>query len=252
MRQALANGEFKLHYQPQVDVLNNRLLGVEALLRWHSPELGSVSPVQFIPVAEETGIIVPIGEWLLREACRQMRAWLDEFGNEMTVAVNLSGRQFRQSDLLLMISRVLAETALPAHLLELEITEGALIADSNGAVEVLRGLRELGVRTAIDDFGTGYSSLAYLKTFPLDRLKIDRAFIRDLPHDESDAAILRAIVALGRNLNLEVLAEGVETQEQQAFLADIGCQVLQGYLYGRPMSAEVLTRCLRNGSLRFS
>ncbi|MDR0776982.1 MAG: EAL domain-containing protein [Azonexus sp.] len=252
LRQALANGEFKVYYQPQVDVLNNRLLGVEALLRWHSPELGSVSPVQFIPVAEETGLIVPIGEWVLREACRQMRAWLDEFGNEMTVAVNLSGRQFRQSDLLPMIGEALAKTALPAHLLELEITEGALIADSGGAVEVLRGLRELGVRTAIDDFGTGYSSLAYLKTFPLDRLKIDRAFIRDLPHDESDTAILRAIVALGRNLHLEVLAEGVETQEQQAFLADIGCQVLQGYLHGRPMSAEALTRRLRDGSLHFS
>jgi diguanylate cyclase (GGDEF)-like protein/PAS domain S-box-containing protein len=252
LRQALASGEFKVYYQPQVDVLNNRLLGVEALLRWHSPQLGSVSPVQFIPVAEETGLIVPIGEWVLREACRQMRAWLDEFGNEMTVAVNLSGRQFRQSDLLPMIGEALAKTALPAHLLELEITEGALIADSGGAVEVLRGLRELGVRTAIDDFGTGYSSLAYLKTFPLDRLKIDRAFIRDLPHDESDTAILRAIVALGRNLHLEVLAEGVETQEQQAFLADIGCQVLQGYLHGRPMSAEALTRRLRDGSLRFS
>ena len=252
LRQALANGEFRLHYQPQVDALSNRLLGVEALLRWLSPQLGSVSPVQFIPVAEETGLIVPIGEWVLREACRQARAWQDEFGSEMMVAVNLSGRQFRQSDLLPMISEALAKSGLPAHLLELEITEGALIADSGGAVEVLRGLRELGVRTAIDDFGTGYSSLAYLKTFPLDRLKIDRAFVRDLPRDESDTAILRAIVALGRNLHLEVLAEGVETQEQQAFLAGIGCQVLQGYLYGRPMSAEALTRHLRTGSLRFT
>ncbi|MCL2345236.1 MAG: EAL domain-containing protein [Desulfobulbus sp.] len=251
LRQALANGEFRLHYQPQVDALSNRLLGVEALLRWHSPQLGNISPVQFIPIAEENGLIVPIGEWVLREACRQMRAWLDEFGREMTVAVNLSGRQFRQSNLLSMIEAALAESALPAHLLELEITEGALIADPNGAVEVLRGLRKLGVRTAIDDFGTGYSSLAYLKIFPLDRLKIDRAFVRDLPHDESDSAISRTMVALGHNLRLEVLAEGVETQGQQVFLADIGCQVLQGYLHGRPMSAEALAQCLRDGNLSF-
>ncbi|MDR2187822.1 MAG: EAL domain-containing protein [Azonexus sp.] len=252
LRQALANGEFGLEYQPQVDALSNRLVGVEALLRWRSPQLGSVSPVQFIPVAEETGVIIPIGEWVLREACRQMRAWVDEFGCEMTVAVNLSGRQFRQNDLLQVVSSALTDSGLPPRLLELEITEGMLVANPGGAVEVLRGLRELGVRLAIDDFGTGYSSLAYLKTFPLDRLKIDRAFVRDLPSDGQDTAISRTIVALGRNLHLEVLAEGVETPEQQAFLADIGCQVLQGYLHGRPMTAEALTQQVRDGHLCFT
>ncbi|MCL2524309.1 MAG: EAL domain-containing protein [Betaproteobacteria bacterium] len=252
LRQALANGEFSLEYQPQIDPQGNRLLGVEALLRWRNPQLGSVSPVQFIPIAEETGLIIPIGEWVLHEACRQARAWIGEFGREMTVAVNLSGRQFRQSDLLSMIRTALTESGLPAHLLELEITEGALVANAGSAVDVLRDLRKMGVRTAIDDFGTGYSSLSYLKTFPLDRLKIDRTFIRGLPHDESDTAISRTVVALGHYLHLEVLAEGVETPEQQAFLADIGCQVLQGNLYGRPMSAETLTQRLREGSLCFA
>jgi len=251
LRQALASGEFSVHYQPQVDARDNRLTGVEALLRWNNPQLGMVSPVQFIPVAEDTGLIVPIGEWVLRQACRQMRAWLDEFGHEMTVAVNLSGRQFRQDGLFQTIQEALDESGLPAHLLELEITEGALIVNPVGAVDVLRRLRAMGVRTAIDDFGTGYSSLAYLKTFPLDRLKIDRAFVRDLPYDESDTAISRTMVTLGRNLHLEVLAEGVETPEQQAFLLRIGCDVLQGYLHGRPMRAEALTRSIRDGRLRF-
>ncbi|MDR2837736.1 MAG: EAL domain-containing protein [Azonexus sp.] len=252
LRQALANGEFSLEYQPQVDAQSNRLLGVEALLRWQSPQLGGISPVQFIPVAEETGIIIPIGQWVLREACRQMSAWVAEFGCEMTVAVNLSGRQFRQDDLLQVVGSALNDSGLPARLLELEITEGVLIANPGNAVEVLHGLRNLGVRTAIDDFGTGYSSLTYLKIFPLDRLKIDRAFVCDLPNDERDAAISRAIVSLGRNLHLEVLAEGVETPEQRAFLAAIGCQALQGYLHGRPMTAEALAQQVRDGHLRFA
>jgi diguanylate cyclase (GGDEF)-like protein/PAS domain S-box-containing protein len=248
LRQALSKGEFSLNYQPQVDANNNTLVGVEALLRWDNPELGRVSPVQFIPVAEETGVILPIGDWVLNESCRQARCWMNELGLEIPVAVNLSGRQFRKKDLLSSIQQALDAATLPASMLELEITEGSLISDPAEAVDVLRGLRLMGVRTAIDDFGTGYSSLAYLKTFPLDRLKIDRAFVKDLPADQSDCAITRAVVALGRHLDMEVLAEGVETAEQQVFLAEAGCHVLQGYLHGKPMTADDITRNIRSGT----
>jgi diguanylate cyclase (GGDEF)-like protein/PAS domain S-box-containing protein len=247
LRQALNKGEFTLNYQPQVDAHSHALVGVEALLRWDNPELGRVSPVQFIPMAEETGLILPIGDWVLNESCRQARRWLDELGCEIPVAVNLSARQFRQSDLLATIQQALDAAQLPSHMLEMEITEGSLITDPSEAVDVLRGLRAMGVRTAIDDFGTGYSSLAYLKTFPLDRLKIDRAFVKDLPADPSDCAITRAVVALGRHLNMEVLAEGVETAEQEVFLAQSGCHVIQGYLHGKPMSAEDIAKNIRSG-----
>jgi diguanylate cyclase (GGDEF)-like protein/PAS domain S-box-containing protein len=249
LRQALSRNEFSLHYQPQVDVDSGHLVGVEALLRWSSPELGMVSPIQFIPMAEETGLIVPIGDWVLQTACAEAKRWLGLLGVGIPVAVNLSARQFRKPDLLASIQLVLDKTGLPNHLLEIEITEGSLIVDPSGAVDVLRGIREMGVRTAIDDFGTGYSSLAYLKTFPLDRLKIDRAFIRDLPDNSSDVAIARAIVALGRNLNMEVLAEGVETQAQSDFLAETGCDIIQGYFYGKPMPAEQLLQKIQSGQL---
>lgn len=249
LRLAMERKEFSLHYQPQIDAGNGRLVGVEALLRWNSAELGSVSPVEFIPVAEETGLILPIGEWVMREACRDAQKWRTSLGRDLPVAVNLSARQFRRQDLLASVQTVLDETGLPARLLELEITEGLLIVDPVGAADVLRGLRVMGVRTALDDFGTGYSSLAYLKTFPLDRLKIDRAFVRDLPDDESDKAISRAVVALGRNLSMEVLAEGVETPEQRDFLTTAGCQIFQGYLFGRPMPAQDLIERIRAGTL---
>jgi diguanylate cyclase (GGDEF)-like protein len=250
LRLALEHREFSLHYQPQVDAADGRLVGVEALLRWNSPDLGSVSPVRFIPVAEETGLILPLGEWVMRQACRDAQLWRERLGIDLPVAVNLSARQFRRQDLLVAVQTVLDETRLASHLLELEITEGLLMADPAGAADVLRGLRAMGVRTALDDFGTGYSSLAYLKIFPLDRLKIDRAFVSDLPEDESDKAIARAVVALGLNLNMEVLAEGVETEAQRKFLAAAGCQVFQGYLHGRPMPAEDLLERIRCGVLR--
>jgi diguanylate cyclase (GGDEF)-like protein/PAS domain S-box-containing protein len=250
LRQALAKSEFSLVYQPQVNVADGYLVGVEALLRWNNPELGSVSPIQFIPMAEETGLIVPIGDWVLHTACIQARHWLDAYGVTIPVAVNLAARQFRKQDLLARIQETLDATGLPSSALELEITEGSLISDPAGAVDVLRGLRAMGVRTAIDDFGTGYSSLAYLKTFPLDRLKIDRAFVRDLPDNISDMAIARAVVALGRNLNMEVLAEGVETKAQSDFLAEIGCHVIQGYYYGKPMTPEQLQEKIEDGQLR--
>jgi EAL domain-containing protein (putative c-di-GMP-specific phosphodiesterase class I) len=247
LRLALERNEFSVAYQPQINAASGQLVGVEALLRWHNPELGNVSPVQFIPVAEETGLIVPIGDWIMRVACRQARAWQTDLGVDIPVAVNLSARQFRRNDLLASVQQVLDETALPSRLLELEITEGLLMSDPIGAIDIMRGLHCLGIKTALDDFGTGYSSLAYLKTFPLNRLKIDRAFVRDLPDNQSDCAISNTIIALGINLHMEVLAEGVETEAQRDFLTASGCQVFQGYLFGKPMPGEELTRRLQSG-----
>ena len=249
LRQALENGEFSVVYQPQVSAADGRLVGVEALLRWTSPELGNVSPVQFIPIAEETGLIVPIGEWVMRAACREAQGWRTALGVEVPVAVNLSARQFRRNDLLSSVQTVLDQTGLASHLLELEITEGLLIVDPASAADILRGLHAMGIRIALDDFGTGYSSLAYLKTFTLDRLKIDRAFVRDLPENLSDQAIARTVIALGLNLQLEVLAVGVEPAAQGEFLAAAGCQVFQGYFYGRPISGEDLARRIASGEL---
>jgi len=249
LRLALERNEFSVVYQPQVNASDGKLVGVEALLRWSNPELGNVSPVQFIPIAEETGLIIPIGEWIMRMACLQARQWQVELGIDIPVAVNLSARQFRRADLLASIQLILDETGLPSRLLELEITEGSLIVDPAGATDIMRGLNILGIRTALDDFGTGYSSLSYLKAFPLNRLKIDRAFVRDLPDDESDCAISNTIIALGRNLNMEVLAEGIETDAQREFLTQAGCHVFQGYLFGKPVSAETINQLLLAGKL---
>lgn len=249
LRFALERNEFSVAYQPQVNAQSGCLVGVEALLRWNNPELGNVSPVQFIPIAEETGLIVAIGEWIMRAACQQVRRWQTELGIEVPVAVNLSARQFRRNDLLTSVQAVLDETGLPSRLLELEITEGLLMTDPIGAIAIMQGLNAMGIKTALDDFGTGYSSLAYLKTFPLNRLKIDRAFVRDLPNNRSDCAITNTIIALGLNLNMQVLAEGVETEAQREFLTNSGCQVFQGYLFGKPMSAEELTSRLTSGEL---
>ena len=250
LRLALERGEFSLVYQPQIHARSGCLVGVEALIRWNSPDLGLISPVQFIPIAEETGLIVPIGEWVMKTACRQAQSWRTELGCDIAMAVNLSARQFRRVDVLATVQTTLDECGLPAHLLELEITEGMLMTDPQGTAAVLYGLRQLGVRLAIDDFGTGYSSLAYLKTFPLDRLKIDRAFVVGLPDDVSDCAIARAVIALGSNLNMEILAEGVETQAQSDFLTEAGCHILQGYLYSKPIPADTLLAQVKNGMLK--
>jgi diguanylate cyclase (GGDEF)-like protein/PAS domain S-box-containing protein len=250
LRSALSNKEFSVVYQPQISADDDSLVGVEALIRWKSPELGQISPIQFIPVAEETGLIVPIGEWVMKTALHQCKQWQTEFACDIPVAVNLSARQFRRNDLLASVQLALDECKLASHLLELEITEGLLMSDPAGAIDIMRGLQCLGVTTALDDFGTGYSSLAYLKTFPLNRLKIDQAFVRDLPANDSDRAIANTVITLGLNLGMEVLAEGVETEAQRDFLKTSGCQVFQGYFYSKPVSGEEISERIRRGDLQ--
>ena len=230
MRQALAQGRFRLHYQPQVDLQTGRVLGAEALIRWRDAELGEISPGEFIPVAEETGFIVAIDRWVMREAAQQAVAWRAA-GLGLVMSVNVSALQFRQPGFVDGVADALRHAGLPADGLELELTESILIQDAEEAMQRLQALAQLGVRLAIDDFGIGYSSLAYLKRFPIGRLKIDRSFISGLPREASDAAIVRAIVSMGRAMNLQIVAEGVETEAQRAFLEGAGCDIYQGYLF---------------------
>ena len=237
MRQALASGQFRLHYQPQIDLKSGQVIGAEALIRWRDPVLGEVSPGQFIPVAEESGFIIPIGDWVLSQAVRQAAAWRAN-GLEMPVSVNVSALQFRQPDFIDRVAGALHGASLPARLLELELTESILIHDAAGALQRLQALQQLGVQMAIDDFGTGYSSLGYLKRFPIGRLKIDRSFVSQLPEDASDVAIVNAIIQLGRALNLRVIAEGVETEPQRQFLLDAGCDEFQGFLYAPALDSS--------------
>ena len=235
LRRALERGELRLVYQPKVTVREQRVVGFEALLRWTNPELGVVSPLDFVPIAERTGLILPIGAWVLEEACRQMADWSDRFGLPVKVAVNLSPRQFHQKSLLDTIRRCLAQYRVPEGCLELEITETALMSREQEVDLLMHDIRKLGVDLAIDDFGTGYSSLAYLKRFPVSRLKVDRAFVRDLGRDEDSAAIARSIVNLARGLKLQVVAEGVETETQLAVLREMACDEYQGFLFSRPL-----------------
>jgi len=237
LRRALEHGEFALHYQPLIDLVTSRVSGAEALLRWPQNEHRLMSPAEFIPIAEDTGLIIPLGEWVLLEACSQAQAWQARHPG-LRIAVNLSARQFRQKDLIGMIERVLGETGLAPTLLELELTESMLMHHAEETVGILTRLDEMGVRLAIDDFGTGYSSLSYLKRFPIHSLKVDRSFVRDISTDPDDAAIVTAIVAMARSLNLDVTAEGVETEEQATFLRSLACHQAQGYYFGRPMSAQ--------------
>jgi diguanylate cyclase (GGDEF)-like protein len=236
LRRALERGEFSVHYQPLMNLASGRVDGAEALLRWPQQDERLVSPVEFIPIAEETGLIVPLGEWVLLEACAQAQAW-QTLHPGLRIAVNLSARQFRQKNLIGMIEQVLGESRLHPSLLELELTEGMLMHNVEEATHILARLDEIGVRLAIDDFGTGYSSLSYLKRFPIHTLKIDRSFVRDISTDPDDAAIVTAIVAMARSLNLRVTAEGVETEEQAAFLRSLTCDQAQGFHFGRPMPA---------------
>jgi len=230
MRQALVSGRFRLHYQPQVDLRDGRLVGAEALIRWRDPELGEMPPATFIPVAEDTGFIVAIGDWVLSQAVRQATLW-HERGLSVPIAVNVSALQFQQAQFVERVMQVLAVSGLPPALLELELTESILVHDAQEALQRLHALAQLGVRLSIDDFGTGYSSLAYLKRFPIGTLKIDRSFIKGLPGDDSDAGIVRAIIQMARALGKTVIAEGVETEAQRQFLLDIGCDQFQGWLY---------------------
>jgi diguanylate cyclase (GGDEF)-like protein/PAS domain S-box-containing protein len=238
LRHGLERGEFVVYYQPQVNIGSGRVAGVEALVRWEHPERGLVLPAEFIPAAEETGLIVPLGEWVLRTACAQNKAWQEEGLPAMRVAVNLSARQFQQRNLMEVVARVLQETGLAPHLLQFEITEGIAMHDVDFTVSMLRRLRAMGVQFAIDDFGTGYSSLAYLKRFPIDAVKIDRSFVSDLTVDADDAAIASTVITMAHSLKLSVIAEGVETEEQLAFLSRRRCDEMQGYLFSRPVPAE--------------
>jgi len=237
MRMALGQGRFRLHYQPQVDLVSGRVVGAEALLRWRDPALGEISPAEFIPVAEDSGFIVAIGDWVLRRAVAQAAAWR-EAGRAITVSVNVSALQFQQPGFIDGVAAVLREAGLPPQWLELELTESILIQDAKDAMLRLQALAQLGVKLAIDDFGTGYSSLAYLKRFPIGRLKIDRSFVSGLPLEESDAAIVQAIIHMGRALHLQIVAEGVETEAQRRFLAECGCDLYQGYLFAPALDAE--------------
>lgn len=238
LRVALQQGQFRLHYQPKFDAVRRVPIGAEALLRWEHPQHGLLYPDRFISLAEKTGLIIPIGEWVLGEACRQMRQWLEQGHEDWRIAVNLSAIQFCYAGLVDGVAQALQRNQLPANHLTLEITETTAMRDADASLLVLQRLSDMGVDISIDDFGTGYSSLMYLKRLPANELKIDRGFVRDLEHDSDDAAIVSAIVALGQALGLRIVAEGVETDSQQDFLTRLGCDSLQGYLMGRPVPAE--------------
>ncbi len=245
LRQAVERDEFLIHYQPQVEISSGRVIGAEALLRWNRPGAGMMAPDKFIPLAEETGLIVPIGRIVLQQACTEARRRQDAGHHGFRIAVNLSPRQFAQSELVADVRQILNDTGLAPENLELEITESMVMDNPERAAAILRELRVVGVQLAIDDFGTGYSSLSYLKRFPVNTIKIDRSFIQDVPADADDVAITHAIIAMGRSLRLSVVAEGVETAAQADFLRVNNCDLMQGYLISRPVPAADLAQFLR-------
>jgi predicted signal transduction protein with EAL and GGDEF domain len=244
LRKALQNNELYLLYQPQIDVPSSQIVGVEALVRWRHPEHGIIPPNDFIPLAEETGLIVPIGEWVLRTACTQAKAWQQTCRRAIRMAVNLSARQFKDENLTQIVLSALGDTGLEPRLLELELTEGTLMDDARATMAMLEQLRGIGVLLSIDDFGTGYSSMSYLKRFDVRALKIDKSFITGLPQDPENAAITRAIIAMAHGLKMIVVAEGVETDEQLTLLEQYGCDLAQGYFLGRPSPQESITQML--------
>jgi diguanylate cyclase (GGDEF)-like protein len=247
LRRALERSEYRLEYQPKARLDTGKICGFEALLRWNSDK-GLVPPAEFIPVLEDTGLIVPVGEWVLQTACLQIRAWQKEGLKVPPVSVNLSARQFEQKNLKDAVHKILSETGVEASLIEFEITESLLMHDPESAARMLGSLKESGVRLSMDDFGTGYSSLGYLKRFPIDKLKIDRTFVHDISTDRDGAALTRAIINLAQNLRLAVVAEGVETEDQLAFLRANGCDEMQGYFFARPTDPEACARMLREGT----
>ncbi len=250
LRGALEAGTLALHYQPRVTLEDGRACGAEALLRWHHPKRGNIPPGLFIPIAETSELITDIGGWVLRQATREAAGWAQNPALKQVpavVSVNVSARQLRGGVLLRQVAQALEESGLPPERLELELTESMLVDGSADTLLTLAAIRDLGVGLALDDFGTGYASLSVLKRLPLNTIKLDRAFVRDLPHDAEDTAIVRAVQGIASALKLEVVAEGVETEDQRAFLSNIGCEEAQGYLFGRPAAAEHLRRTLRSG-----
>ena len=240
LRRALERNELELHYQPQIDTTSRGMPGVEALLRWQHPEMGSVPPDRFIPIAENCGLIASLGAWVMAEAFRQQASWSSMGHSNLVVAVNISALQFRKPDFVDRVRDLLLETGATPGMIELEITESALMQPGDELFDRLNQLVRMGVKLALDDFGTGYSSLAYLKRLPITRLKLDKSFVRDLPGDAEDAAIASAAISMARDLGMEVVAEGVETEEQCAYLVERGCTLMQGYLFARPMPARAL------------
>ncbi|MGL5062974.1 MAG: putative bifunctional diguanylate cyclase/phosphodiesterase, partial [Microcoleus sp.] len=247
LRRALAQGEFQVYYQPQVDIATGQIIGAEALVRWQNPDRGIISPAEFIPLAEETGLIIPIGEWVLLSACAQAASWIAAGFSPFRISVNLSARQLSDPNIAAKIVEILETTGLePAHL-ELEMTESALVENASVAGATLNKLKALGIRIAIDDFGTGYATLGYLKQFAFDTLKIDRIFVRNANEDAQNAAITTAVILLGHSLKMTVIAEGVETKAELAFLEQNQCDIMQGYLFSRPEPAPVFENLLRLG-----
>ena len=242
LRRALENNEFEIHYQPQIAIDGGSIIGAEALLRWRHPQRGLIMPDEFIPVAEDTGLIVPIGEWVLRTACAQYAEWRHNGLPPIRLAINISARQLRQKNLAEIVAEVLATNGISPADLELEITETSLVQNTDGAAVALRELKKLGMMLSLDDFGTGYSSLSYLRRFPIDVLKIDRSFVRDISSDPSDAVLVRAIIDLAHSLGMTTVAEGVESSAQLYFLRSHKCNFAQGYFIGRPTSAETFSQ----------
>jgi EAL domain-containing protein (putative c-di-GMP-specific phosphodiesterase class I) len=247
MRRAIENEEFRIVYQPKIDAVSNEITALEALIRWEHPELGMLPPSEFIALAEETGLIIPIGEWVIRRACQDNRHWQDQGLPKVRVAVNLSGYQLQTKNFVATVKGLLKETGLSGEYLEFEITETVIMQNPEFAVGILIQLRDMGIHISIDDFGTGYSSLAHLKRFSVNTLKIDRTFVRDIEENSTDAAIASAIISMGNSLNLKVIAEGVETEGQFAVLKEKQCDEVQGYLFSRPVPVEAVEGLLRDG-----
>lgn len=238
LRKALEREEFVLHYQPQFELSTNKIVGAEALIRWQHPENGLIPPLDFIPLLEETGLIVPIGDWVIQKACSQIVEWSNKGLNAPRIAINISAKQFNQRNLTQNIIKIISQTGINPELLELEVTESTIMRNFDHVVKILTELHENNIMLSVDDFGTGYSSLSYLKHFPIDVLKIDRSFVKEIPGNNDDTAIVNTIISMGHNMNLKVIAEGVETQEQRNCLTKLGCELAQGFYFSRPLTAD--------------